>query len=208
MKYSFRQYQPRSLRLWHWMNALVIFGLVATVILRKTFLSWRANSQLIQEKANNAITPEVANTIAKTLRNQMWDWHYYLGFALGALLLWRILIALVNRQQGIKKIIEGMKEIPQLSGESKYRALHYTLVKTVYALFYLVLLYMVVSGVVLYFEDPLKLSEGLKEALEELHETAAWFFYIFIVGHIAGVVLAENREDAGIVSDMFNGGKK
>jgi Ni,Fe-hydrogenase I cytochrome b subunit len=35
-----------------------------------------------------------------------------------------------------------------------------------------------------------------------------WFFVVFIVGHIAGVVIAENRGDKGLISDMFSGGDK
>ncbi|QDK37230.1 cytochrome b/b6 domain-containing protein [Bdellovibrio sp. NC01] len=209
MKYSFKQYQPLSLRLWHWLNALTIFGLVATVVLRKTFLSWRANSQIIQEKSNHVLDANVANTIAKSLRDQMWDWHYYLGFVLSFLLLWRICVAVRNKNTSLKnQILTGVKEIPTLTGPSKFKASHYTLVKTAYALFYIVLLYMVLSGITLYFEDALKLSETLEDGLQELHEAAAWFFYAFIVAHIAGVIAAEVRGDSGLISDMFNGGNK
>ncbi len=37
-------------RLWHWLNTLVIFGLLGTVFLRKTFLSWRDNSEILMSK--------------------------------------------------------------------------------------------------------------------------------------------------------------
>jgi len=37
-------------RVWHWLNATVILGLLGTVFLRKTFLSWRTNSELIVQK--------------------------------------------------------------------------------------------------------------------------------------------------------------
>ncbi|MEN0059456.1 MAG: cytochrome b/b6 domain-containing protein, partial [Bdellovibrio sp.] len=60
---QFRKYQPLGLRIWHWLNALAILGLLLTVLLRKTFLSWRTNSALIEAKlqaAGTAITPELA----------------------------------------------------------------------------------------------------------------------------------------------------
>jgi len=37
-------------RVWHWIHAMVILGLLGTVFLRKTFLSWRTNSELLIQK--------------------------------------------------------------------------------------------------------------------------------------------------------------
>jgi len=37
-------------RIWHWVHAAVILGLLGTVFLRKTFLSWRTNSELLTQK--------------------------------------------------------------------------------------------------------------------------------------------------------------
>ncbi len=94
LNFSFRKYNPLSLRLWHWINSLVILGILGTVLLRKTFLSWRTNSALIEEMLNDAgtiISPELAKSIAVEIRNPMWDWHIYLGFTMGVLFLARIL---------------------------------------------------------------------------------------------------------------------
>lgn len=33
-----------------------------------------------------------------------------------------------------------------------------------------------------------------------------WFFVIFAGGHLVGVVLAENRGDPGLISNMVHGG--
>jgi len=35
-----------------------------------------------------------------------------------------------------------------------------------------------------------------------------WFFAAFVVLHTAGVVIAENQDEPGLVSDMLNGGEK
>ena len=96
INYRFRKYQPLCLRVWHWMNAAIISGLLMTVLLRKTLLSWRINSVLIEEKlkaAGTVITPELAKDIAIAIRNPLWDCHIYLGFALGVFFIGRICIA-------------------------------------------------------------------------------------------------------------------
>ena len=54
-------------RLWHWINAFVILGLLSTVFLRKTFLSWRTNSELLVQKLseiNIDITSKQATVLA------------------------------------------------------------------------------------------------------------------------------------------------
>nr|WP_295899648.1 cytochrome b/b6 domain-containing protein [uncultured Bdellovibrio sp.] len=210
-RYSFRKYQPLSLRLWHWLNALAILGLLATVLLRKTFLSWRSNAALIEAKlqaAGTAITSEVAKDIAVSIRNPMWDWHVYLGFTLGALLVIRFLVGLLV----IKKCPAThaaqsawhLKNVPQ---EKRGQALHYTFVKTGYALFYLATLFMVISGLLMQFKTELGFSKEAIGPIKEIHELMMWFFVVFVVGHLLGVVVAENRGDRGLVSDMIHGGE-
>ena len=82
-----------SFRVWHWLNALVIIGLLGTVFLRKTFLSWRDNAQIIMSKFSEmgvVITKEQAKVVAQTIRDGMWEWHIILGYALAFLVLYRI----------------------------------------------------------------------------------------------------------------------
>jgi Ni/Fe-hydrogenase 1 B-type cytochrome subunit len=211
-KYSFRKYQSVGLRLWHWANSVVILGLLGTVLIRKTFLSWRANSVVIQQKmseAGNPITPKLAKEIAVAIRDPLWDWHVYLGFALGALLLSRILIAVLVEKQcpgfAALKSALGIRNVP---AEERFEALHFSAVKIGYAIFYLVTLTMVITGLLLNFETSIGLSEGIAGLVQEIHEFLMWFFVIFIAGHILGVVIAEHRADQGIVSDMIHGGKQ
>ncbi|WP_374035383.1 cytochrome b/b6 domain-containing protein [Bdellovibrio bacteriovorus] len=210
--YSFKKYQPLSLRVWHWLNALAILGLLGTAFLRKTFLSWRTNSALIESKlqeAGTSITPELAKDIAVSIRTPMWDWHYVLGFTLGGLILVRVLVGIF----AVKKCpathaVQSAWNLKKVPAGQKANALHYTLVKTGYALFYLVTVFMVVSGIVLYFKNELGLSKEALNPVKEVHELMMWFFVAFVVGHILGLVVAENRHDQGLVSDMINGGPK
>ncbi|WP_374032526.1 cytochrome b/b6 domain-containing protein [Bdellovibrio bacteriovorus] len=210
--YSFKKYQPLSLRVWHWLNALAILGLLGTAFLRKTFLSWRTNSALIENKlqeAGTTITPELAKDIAVSIRTPMWDWHYVLGFTLGGLLLVRVLVGIF----AVKKCpathaAQSAWNLRKVPAGQKANAVHYTLVKTGYALFYLVTVFMVASGLLLYFKTELGISKEALNPVKEIHELMMWFFVAFVVGHIVGIVVAENRHDQGLVSDMIHGGPK
>lgn len=198
------------MRWWHWLNALAILGLLGTVLLRKTFLSWHDNAAFIETKiqeSGGSITPEAAKTIAQGLRDVMWEWHYYIGFALGGLLAMRILVGIF----AVKKCpatlaVQSALGVPNVVPEKRIGAIHYTIVKTGYALFYLITVYMVLSGFALYWKESLGLPENFAHLLKEAHEVLMWFFVAFIVGHIAGVFIAENRGDRGLTSDMISGG--
>ncbi len=208
--YSFKRYQSLSLRLWHWANSVVILGLLGTVLLRKTFLSWRTNSALIEEKlkaAGQPITSQLAKEIAVAIRDPLWDWHIYLGFALVALFLARVLMAVLVENSGLGfyalKTALGIKDLPT---EERRHALHFTIVKIGYAVFYAVTALMVLTGLLLYFKTELGLSKEFAGFSKEIHELLMWFFVLFICGHLLGIVVAENRADQGITSDMIHGG--
>lgn len=209
--YSFRKYQPLGLRLWHWLNAVAILGLLGTVLLRKTFLSWRSNAALIESKlqaAGTAITPELAKDIAVSIRNPMWDWHIYLGYSLTALILFRVAVGIfILRKCPATHAVQSVWNLKKVAPGEKAKALHYTFVKTGYAIFYLATVLMVITGLLLTFKENLSLGKGLVESVKEIHELMMWFFVVFVVGHLLGVVIAENREDQGLVSDMIHGGK-
>lgn len=211
-KYSFKKYQPLGLRLWHWFNVVAIFGLLGTVLLRKTFLSWRGNAALIENKIREGgaqIAPDLAKEIAVSIRNPMWDWHYTLGFILAGALLVRILVGIfVEKKCPATCFLQSAKNLSKASANEKSHAIHYTLVKAAYAFFYLATLIMVVTGLTMYFRSEMNLSKGFLEPIKEIHELMMWFFVVFAAGHIIGVVVAENRGDAGLVSDMINGGEK
>ena len=209
MKYNLKKFQPLRIRIWHWLNALVVIGLLLTVLLRKTLLSWRSNAALIEEKAKAAgslITPELAKSIAIDMKDRLWDWHIYLGYALSAIFIIRIYsfcVSLKKKEPGLPEALRGLRSLPP---ESKPAALHYTLVKAGYAVFYLGLVIMIVTGLSAYFDDFLGIPRETSHSLGEIHEALLWPIVAFIAIHLLGVVVAENRTDRGIVSDMINGG--
>ena len=186
-----------SFRLWHWLHAAVILGLLGTVFLRKTFLGWRTNSEILMQKLASFqidITAEQAKVLAKAIRAPMWEWHIWLGYALAALVVWRI--ALFFTQSGKRNYMALQEE-----------NLHKKAVKLGYLVLYVVIAFMAVSGLVIHFYETLGLTKGTAHDIKELHELAYNVILIFVPLHIAGVVIADATEEKGIVSDMINGGK-
>ena len=187
-----------NFRLWHWIHAVVILGLLGTVFLRKTFLSWRTNSNILTEKLSGidiTVTADQAKMLAKSIRAPMWEWHILLGYALTALVIWRI--ALFFTQSG-KQNYQHLKE----------ENFHKKIVKLGYITIYAVIAFMTVSGLVIHFYQELGLVKDTAHDIKEIHELVYNALLIFVPLHILGVFVAENQDEKGILSAMVNGGSK
>jgi len=187
-----------NFRLWHWINALVVMGLIGTVLLRKGFLSWRTNSETIVQKLAEQgidIAAEEAKIVAKAIRAPMWEWHIILGYALAALVVWRILLFFTQ---------SGKQNYQNLKKEN----FHMKMVKLGYLAIYATLLFMAVSGLVIHFYDTLGLSKNAAHDIKEVHELLYQVLLYFVPLHILGVFVAENKDEPGILSAMANGGKQ
>jgi len=186
-----------NFRLWHWIHAVVVLGLLGTVFLRKTFLSWRTNSEILSSKLSSidiSVTADQAKMLAKSVRAPMWEWHILLGYALTALLIWRI--ALFFTQSGKQNYLNLRTE-----------SFHKKMVKVGYIGIYVVLAFMAISGLIIHFYETLSLTKDTAHNIKEVHELVYNALLIFVPLHIVGVMVAENRDEKGIVSDMINGGK-
>lgn len=185
-------------RVWHWVHAAVVLGLLGTVFLRKTFLSWRTNSELLSQKLTEmdiAVTAEQTKALATTIRAPMWEWHILLGYALAALLLWRMLLFFTESG---KQNYRNFKEV----------TLHKKIVRLGYIVLYGVLAFMAISGLTLHFNESIGLTKEATHTLKEVHELVYNAVLIFVPLHLIGVVLAETREEKGIISEMVHGGKR
>ncbi len=185
MKYS------KLLRVWHWLNAIAIFALLGTFFLRKTFLSWRTNSELIVQKLSEydiTVTAEVAKVVAKTIRAPMWEWHIIFGYVLASLILFRIYIF----------VKEGLSFKDTSS-------LHKMGVSSLYVIFYLLIVFMAISGITLHLGADIGISKEILSSIKEIHEPVAWFFVVFVPLHIGGVIVADLTQERGLVSKMISG---
>lgn len=185
-------------RIWHWVNAVVVLGLLGTVFLRKTFLSWRTNSEILAQKLaeiNLEVTAAQAKSLAVAIRAPLWEWHILLGYALAVLVVWRILLFFT--QSGRENYVHF-----------KEQTLRDKIVKIGYVILYTALAFMAISGLLIHFHKVLGLSNSITESLEELHALVYNAVLIFVPLHIIGVIVADIKDEKGIISDMINGGKK
>ena len=185
-----------AFRIWHWLNAIVVLGLLGTVFLRKTFLSWRTNSEILMTKLSEIgvdITAEQAKMLAKAVRAGMWEWHIILGYTLAFLVLYRIYLYFCD--SSIKENFASLN-------------LHKKAVKISYFVIYATILFMSVSGLVIHFYKELSLAKDFAHDIKEIHELVFNILMIWVPLHIVGVFVADNTDEKGLISTMINGQDK
>jgi Ni/Fe-hydrogenase 1 B-type cytochrome subunit len=199
-----------GLRLWHWLNMLVISGSLITVLINSTITDKQNITSLVKEKIKDTkgIDNDLSRSVAGALEDRVWAIHTYFGYCLAALLIFRLLLEFF--QLADQKFIRGLKD----AGE-KYRkikkdrqeTLHELTVKIIYAIFYVLLIIMVVTGLSLAFDNDFQFLRSIQHPAKSVHGFCMYLILAFIVVHIAGVLLAERKKEGkGIVSDMINGG--
>ena len=182
-------------RFWHWLMAFSVIGLLATVALRKTFLSWHTNSDIIQTKlaeAGTEITVETAALVAKAVRAPMWEWHYIFALFLGISIL--ICLFMVARDFSIFPLLVLIRA-PK---EEKLQ-------RGVYLFLCMSLMAMAVSGAVLYFYEYLGFTKEGIHWVKELHEYVMYAVLALVTLHLGGVIMHELKTKEGIVSKMIHG---
>lgn len=203
-----RKKYPVHIRLWHWLNALVISGSLITVLLNSTLLDVRENGSYIQaelEKAGANVSAAQARTVSHGLEDKVWELHIYFGYALAALLLYRIGFELFRtKESGFFTILKAKLRLYFTQKVAVNR--HELGVKLLYLLFYTVFLLMVITGLSIAFDQELGLTKSFSHTLKEIHGFCMYIVLAFIVLHLGGVYFAERKDKAGITSDMINGG--
>lgn len=208
---KFKRYSS-SLRLWHWVNLIAISGSLITVLINSTITDDRATGTLIKSelgKAGTVLSDEQVRPAAHALSDSVWGIHIYFGYALAALLAFRLILEFFQLadQKFIRRIKSAYHHFNTIKKERE-EARHELAVKSIYALFYLLLIIMVVTGLFLAFEDALAAYKSIRHSVKEVHGFCMYLIIAFILVHIAGVLLAERKDGAGITSDMINGGKQ
>jgi Ni/Fe-hydrogenase 1 B-type cytochrome subunit len=197
------------LRLWHWLSAIVIAGSLLTVLANSTITNGGANAAIIETQLSNnkvLVNSDQARGAAHEISDQVWKLHTYFGYLLAGLFLFRLVLEIFQpADQRLTRKIKSAYRHYYIIKQNKEQAKHEFVVKTLYAIFYLLLMIMAVTGLCLAFEDDV---EALKKihAIREIHGFCMYLILAFIVVHLAGVFLAERKDSPGIVSDMINGG--
>lgn len=182
-------------RIWHWLLAFSVIGLLFTVLLRKTFLSYKSNALIIQEKlaaVDIDLQIESAKAVAKAIRAPMWEWHYIFGLFLGVAILLRIYLTVT------KKVVDPVTRFRAAPKEEKLQ-------RGVYLLLSIVIVLMALSGAVLYFHESLGIEKNTAHTVKELHEMMMYGVLGLVFLHLAGVIRHELLTKEGIVSKMIHG---
>ena len=190
------------MRVYHWLNSLVVTLLLITVVLRKTvFDKYQVNLKIQEFLSGHDIVIDKDTTmkLAKLIRFEMWEWHYVFGFTLAFLIIIRIVLFFTKSGKSIIK--------EAFSFMTKNKKDNYW-IKLLYLAVYLSIFIISVTGVLMYFYKDLGWSHDAKETLESIHVAVMNIIIYFIPMHIIGIVLAENEDQPGVTSDMINGGGK
>ncbi len=182
-----------SFRIWHWLFAFTFIFMALTVAARETFLDKSLVSSIVIEDLSISdinLAKEDAIDIAKDIRRSLWKWHIYIGYLFAGLVAARYLLFLT--QSGRQNYIK-----------CKEKTLHKKGVAAVYLLIYISATILALSGLGMKFSEGLGFSEDFAHTLEEIHEIAFYGMLALVIAHIAGVVIAENSDEKGLVSNMI-----
>lgn len=199
-------------RLWHWLNVIVISGSLITVLINSTVLDVRSNTSFVKDevqKSGLTMTDLQARSAVHALEDKVWSVHIIFGYVLAALVAYRIISEIFQPgdQKFLRKLKVAFKSASNLK-VSKNMARHERFVKSLYALFYVLIFIMVITGLLLAFKSDLHLSRSLSGTIKDFHGFCMYPIIAFIIIHIAGVLLAESKDEKGIVSDMIHGGSQ
>ncbi len=196
--------KPLSVRIWHWLTVILMMGTITTVLLNSTLFKTRNNIAMVQAQVKSeggSITEKQAKSVAHEYNDKLWMVHKYIGFGLSFLLLCRIVAEVtMSKEKKLRTRIQQAINIPVKSRESK----HYLWVQYGYVVFYLMLMMMALTGLVLAFEDWQWLDAVHKPA-KQIHGFLQYGFYTYAVLHIAGTIRADVTTYGGIISRMING---
>ncbi len=174
-------------KLWHWLNATVLSLIIGTVIARDLFFDKNDNAKILVSKLDSlsvSITNEEAILVANAIRSPFWKWHIMLGYILGGLLIYRLLL------------IFDKKTIAE-----KPQDLHMKLVKIGYKVFYFILFVLVITGLMIVFRQNIGFSKDVIHYVKELHQ-AFYVGLLFIPLHIIAVLI-KNKTDKTLVNKML-----
>lgn len=199
-----------SLRLWHWLNAIVISGSLITVLINATITDDHATADLLKselQKSGAQLTDDQTRAAAHALSDSVWGIHIYFGYALAGLLAFRLILEFFQLadQKFIRKIQSAYRQFSTIK-KNREVARHELTVKIIYSIFYLLLVVMAITGLFLAFEDALAPYKAIRHSVKEVHGFCMYLIIAFIIVHVAGVLLAERKDGSGLVSDMINGG--
>ena len=209
-KSIFLQKHSASIRIWHWLTFIIISFLIITVLFNSTMFDTRSNTAMVKNVLNGkniVVSDDQARAVAHEYGDKLWNLHKYLGFALTFLFLSRIVIeiTLSEEEKMSVKIKNALLMYRQNIRRSESK--HFLIVKYSYTLFYLLIIVMATTGLLLAFEFELGIPRQTNHLIKEVHGFCQYLMYAFISVHLYGAINADMKDSKGIISGMVNGGE-
>ncbi len=179
-------------RMIHWSIAICMFLLLFTIFLRLTWMNKNNVAEIIQNYLNTTdqfLTQDQLIVLAKKIRQPMWDWHIYLGYALTGLF-------------GLRFILPFFGEMKFLSPLNKELIFKEKFQNWIYLIFYVCVVISLTTGLLIKFGPA-----AIKKSMEEIHILSIYYLIAFLIFHIAGVLWAEFTMHKGIISKIVSGRK-
>ena len=201
------------LRFWHWGNSLLVSAQLITILFQRVIVNSRSavpEFQQAMSKQNVVLTVQQGRAFAHIISERIWDWHIYFGWVLGALWLLRVVLELRGPSdlRYSARLLEVARRYRLAPAAGKGETGKILFAQTTYALFYLFLTIMVVTGLILIYADDVALLRGIKHTAEETHNVTMYLIIAFFVVHVMGVVWSEMTKDHGLISRMVGGEAK
>lgn len=179
-------------RIIHWAIAVSFLLLLITIFLRLTWMNKYNMAAIIEDyliSTEQSLSQDQLITLAKKIRQPMWNWHIYIGYVLVGLFSIRFILPAFGQmkiQNPLSKNLSTKKRIQ----------------KWTYVIFYVCVIVSLVTGLVIELGP-----KELKKPMEEIHVLGIYYLIAFIVIHFSGVLIAEFTEQKGIISRIVSGSK-
>lgn len=175
-------------RILHWTIALAMPIMFITGFLRMFWMNKKSMVSVIESKTTSTpLSKETMSDIASSIREPMWEWHEIFANVM--------IVALIARVGYM--LLKGIR-FPNPFGKITLKE---RLQGFVYLYFYMFVFISAVTGVCI----EKGFFDSYHETIEMVHKWGLYWFPIFIVLHLLGIVVAENSEKKGITSKMIGG---
>lgn len=204
----FTDAKPLSIRIWHWATALFFSVSIITVSINEFILDGRTQIQAVNNAAKEkgvTLDRDQTRAIVRTFREPIWELHKYAGFGISILLLWRMFIEFRSGKNNrlASKLKAAFNRRQKVEGTALEQN-HFSLVQAGYLVFYVLIVLMACTGLILAFEE-VPFFKSIHDPAKETHELLQWAFYTYAVIHIGGVVWSDSKLYNGLVSRMIHG---
>ena len=207
---SFHEPHSLAIRIWHWTLVVFIFGAITTVVLATFVFNTGQNIPLVQQQLQGKgvmVNSAAARAVSHAFNDRVWLLHTWIGYGIALLVLsrWLLEVFQPTPEKLRKKMRLAAGFRPTTAAEAGEKK-HYLTIKWTYVVFYVLILVMATTGLVLAFEN-VPFFQHIRRPVKSVHSFTQYLIYAFALLHIAGVVRADNLRYPGLVSRMIGGGK-